>query len=121
MTPPPDLLRRLRGPRPPDHFRSDGCSGVPDWWVRLACWYHDYAYQVIRNTEGVSKGYRKTMRRVADLDFRKNIRISSRWHLVNGVLVKRKWHSRRIPAVVLAFAYWAGVRVFGSRAVRRSG
>ena len=114
---PDALLHKLKGPRPPAHFQSDGCTGIVDWWVRVACVWHDHAYHCIRNQDLGTKE-RALHRQIADKDFRYNIRVMSRWKEVNGVIVKRRLFSRRIPGSVLAVAYWVGVRLFGGRFVR---
>lgn len=71
------------GPKPPDWFRGDGCTMVPDGWWGEACRWHDWAYRFTR-----------TPRLVADAMF-----------CVNLLLC-------RAP-VQLAVRYFVGVVCFG--------
>jgi len=45
---PRDLIRKMRGPTPPDDYVSNGCTCSPDFVlgndVRAACHWHDWAY-----------------------------------------------------------------------------
>lgn len=66
---PESLVEKMEGPRPPEEFESDGCTGVWDYLIavdcRPACFWHDHRYGV---------GGCKRKRLEADLAFYRNLR-----------------------------------------------
>ena len=88
------ILQKMKGPRPPKGYASDGCSRVPDAVpglqkhkvsVSLACLYHDFHY---------NQGGTEQLRRQADA-----------WFLENMLELGAD--------PVYALLYYRGVRVFG--------
>lgn len=79
----------MLGPKPPDNFKSDGCTWAPDFWkgidLRPACFYHDWAYE----SKLISKWF-------ADYYFYGNLR------------------QLGMP-IIPALFYWLGVTVGGGR------
>lgn len=88
---PCDLTARMRGPRPPARWQSNGCSFAPDWigphFLTPACHWHDWAYH---------QGGDENDRTWADRHLYLNLRTCGA--------------SRR-----LAFVYWSRVRWHGVR------
>ena len=62
------LVDLMEGPRPPEHFVSNGCTCSPDYVghhdLRAACHWHDYAY---------SRGGSEADREEADYAFARNL------------------------------------------------
>ena len=75
-------------------FTSDGCTGVPDLDIRNCCEVHDYMYH-----HGMSTAMEPVTRAEADRIFRELI-------LAHG-------------RPVVAWVYWAGVRLLGGGIWRR--
>jgi len=46
--PHPLLLGRMLGPQVPKDFKNDGCSRVPDLYLKWPCLIHDYQYWQLR-------------------------------------------------------------------------
>lgn len=80
----------MLGPKPPNDFDGNGCTGVPDGWWYEACRYHDWAY---RPDVPISRW-------LAD------------WYFFRNLI------SRHCP-MSLAILYWFGVRCFGRRFFRK--
>ncbi len=70
------LQWNLLGIAPPDDFKGDGCTGVPDGHWGEACRYHDWYYQFIRDLidQKVSKHVVKAHRLAADAFFKSNLK-----------------------------------------------
>ena len=51
--PHPLLLGRMLGPQVPSTFIDNGCSGVPDLYLKWPCRIHDYQYWQLRRAWGV--------------------------------------------------------------------
>ncbi len=57
--PHPLLLGRMLGPQVPKDFKDNGCSRVPDLYLKWPCRIHDYQYWQLRRAWAVIETYLK--------------------------------------------------------------
>lgn len=57
--PHPYLLEQLVGLDVPEDFLDNGCSNIPDLWMKWACRIHDYEYYWLRRLNDLIEDLRK--------------------------------------------------------------
>jgi hypothetical protein len=81
-------------------YRGDGCSAVPDLWLKEACRRHDRHYTFGTHMDGTP-----ITRWEADLEFLKDARRDAPGFTPIGRFITRN---------TIPFIYWLGVRLGGA-------
>ena len=75
---PAELLDKMRGPKPPDDFKSNGCTCSPDSIggvdLRPACHFHDYHYSLPKGHKDRDEDDNEAWRAKTDFRFFRNLR-----------------------------------------------